>query len=99
VSRRKTPGTYGHATDHSWLQGIVNQFAPGCYELHYCETAADDTLGGNVHLTPDPRLASLRTGDLVSVEGDIVQGEDGLAEQTGAGVPEYRVRELWLIQH
>jgi hypothetical protein len=97
VSRRKAPGVYGHASDYSWLQGIVNQYAPGRYQLIYCESPADDPLGGKVGLVEDARLKLLQTGDIILVEGDPLQGEELPPRRAENNCPRYRVRQIFVL--
>jgi len=90
VARLKAPGVYGHAPDHSWLQGVLEQADSGQFILHYGDSSAEDPWGSRVNLETDPRLVQLRPGDVVRVEGEIISKEKAS--------PRYRVREVWLVQ-
>ncbi len=94
--RRQVPETFGHAPDHSWLQGILEKHYSGHWELRYCDPAREDKHGGKVVLVENPRLAQFKPGDLVLVEGEILP-ENG-ARSAWRHFPQYRVKEVWLAQ-
>jgi hypothetical protein len=96
VSRRKRSGAYGHAPDHSWLQGIFDRLADGRLELRYTRPAEDEPWSGKVNLVDDPRFAQLRPGDVIRIEGELVDRAGSPArDQTP---PTYRAGAIWLIQ-
>jgi hypothetical protein len=90
VARLKTPEAYGYAPDHSWLQGVLEQADSGQLILRYGDSSVEDPLGGRVNLETDARLVQLRPGDVIRVEGEIISREKAL--------PQYRVREVWLVK-
>lgn len=95
---RHVDGTYAHAADYGWLQGVIDRHYLGYLTLRYCDYSADDRWGGKVILDEDPRLASLHDGDLVQVEGDLVAGSTAAADQPWDHYPHYRIRMLQLIK-
>ena len=94
VSRSRPARAYGHAPDYSWLQGIFNRSPDSRPELRYARPAGDDPGGGKVTLQEDPRFAQLRPGDIVRVEGKLVDqpGEPASPQRL------YRADSVWLIQ-
>ena len=98
VSRRGPATIHDHAADHSWLQGVVDKHYHGHWELRYCDPSEEDEWGGKVILDDDSRLASLKAGDVVRVEGEIVR-EDGKAKRgTWNHFVLYRIKDLQVIQ-
>jgi hypothetical protein len=91
-------GTYGHAPDHRWLQGVLDKHYQGHFGLRYCDAAVEDSWGGKVRLEADPRLAQFQDGDVIRVEGDLVPRETGAAQETWDHYPHYRIRNVELIQ-
>jgi hypothetical protein len=67
VMRRKVSGTFGHAPDFSWLQGVVRKSSDGHWELQFSESSA----AGRVVLADDPRLEQLQDGDVIQLEGSL----------------------------
>jgi hypothetical protein len=94
--RRQVPETYGHAPDYTWLQGILERHSRGSWELRYGDPAVDDRWGGKVTLPDEPRLAAFQDGDLILVEGEIVPDQG--PPSAWRHFPEYRVKEIWLVQ-
>jgi hypothetical protein len=88
-------GTYGHAADYSWLQGTLDRHYTGHYNLRYCDSTKEDPFGGKVRLEDDPRLANFREGDVVIVQGGLVQ-ED--SKQGWKHFPRYHVIDIRLVQ-
>jgi hypothetical protein len=98
VSRKGPASIHGHAADHSWLQGVVDKHYHGHWELRYCDPSEEDEWGGKVILDDDPHLASLKAGDVVRVEGEIVR-EDGQAKRgTWNHFVHYKIKDLQVIQ-
>jgi hypothetical protein len=98
VSRRGPASIYGHAADHSWLQGIMVKHYLGHLELRYCDAGDDDEWGGKVILEDDSRLARFKEGDVVRVEGEIVL-EDGKAKRGAWNhFVHFRIKDIRLVQ-
>ncbi len=98
VARRKWLGTYGHAPDHSWLQGVLETQGTDTMCLRYSASPAGDNWGGRVSLQDDARLAQLKDGDVVLVEGEMVQETGESESQTRRSCPVYRIHDVWLVQ-
>jgi hypothetical protein len=99
TSRRKVSGTHGHASDYSWLQGILERGPTGGVDLIYSRVRVgkEDAWGGRVHLQNDDRLAIFQVGDIVLVEGEL------LFQQAGGGAgastpPFYVVHQIWAVR-
>jgi hypothetical protein len=90
-------GFYGHAADHSWLQGILDKHYIGHFDLRYCDPSMEDSWGGKVSLDNDPRLAQFKDGDVVRVVGELVPREEG-SRETWSHYPRYHIREVQLIE-
>jgi hypothetical protein len=90
--RRLVPETYGHASDYSWLQGVLSKPPQGPAILRYHETPTDDKWRGQVALGSDPHLAPFDDGDLVLVEGEL------LADPSDGPYPRFRIRAMWLVR-
>jgi hypothetical protein len=98
VSRRGPTSIHGHAPDYSWLQGVIDKHYQGHLELRYCDPSEEDEWGGKVILEDDSRLAELKAGDVVRIEGEIVR-EDGKAKRgTWNHFVLYRIKDIQLIQ-
>jgi hypothetical protein len=95
---RQVSGNYGHATDYSWLQGVVDKHYQGHLYLRYCDHSVEDTWGGKVCLPDDPRLAQLKDGDVIQVEGEIVPDHDQTSRGAWHHYPHYQIRDLKVIQ-
>jgi hypothetical protein len=85
----------GRAADYSQLTGqlFFVHADGGLWVLRYAPLSQDDGNGGSVVLGRDRHLDNYREGDLVTVEGSLVQ-------QRGSqrlGGPLYRVRSIQLI--
>jgi homeobox protein ESX1 len=96
--RQPVQGTHGHAADYTWLQGILDKHYLGHLNLRYCDCTVEDTWGGKVRLLDDPRLAQLKEGDVVFVEGELVRDQAQAPGSTWKQYPTYRVREVQLVQ-
>jgi hypothetical protein len=66
----------------------------GTWLLHYGDNGAD-RVGGLVILSPVARMDGLRNGDLVSVQGELLNERP----EAGFGAPVYRAYEVTFIQH
>ncbi len=98
AQRREVSGSYGHAADYTWLQGILDKNFHGHFSLRYCDAAVDDQWGGKVHLEDDPRLAQFKEGDVVMVEGEIVRENGQPVRGAWNHYPRYHIRSVKLIQ-
>ena len=98
VSRRGPATIHGRAADHSWLQGVIDKHYQGHWELRYCDPSEEDEWGGKVILDDDSRLTSVKPGDVVRVEGEIVR-ENGIAKRgTWNHFVHYKIKDLQVIQ-
>lgn len=95
---RKVQGTYGHAADYSWLQGVLDRHYHGHLDLRYCDATVEDTFGGKVCLESDPRLAQFQEGDTIVVEGMLLPANNQAAQGNLKSYPHYRVYNVWLVQ-
>lgn len=92
---RQVEGTYGHAPDYSWLQGVLDRHYLGHYELRFCDPALEERWGGKVRLVDDPRLKDFRDGDLVVVRGTMETNIPPLSE--GWHYPHYHISAILLL--
>ncbi len=97
VSRQKLMASTGHAPDYSWFQGVVGSSESGGLELRYADSPEADALGGKIRLEDDPRLAQVKIGDVIRVEGAMVKRLNEATRQADATQPVYRIREMWLV--
>jgi hypothetical protein len=51
-----------------------------------------------VFLDDDARLAQVRAGDVILVEGELLSALQTPVRQTSAAEAHFRIRELWLVQ-
>jgi hypothetical protein len=98
VSRSGPASIHGHAPDHAWLQGVIDKHYQGHLELRYCDPSEEDAWGGKVILEDDPRLAQCKDGDVVRVEGEIVQEAGKPKRGAWNHFVQYRIKEIKLIQ-
>ena len=94
---RQVSGNYGHATDYSWLQGVVDKHYQGHLYLRFCDPSVEDTYGGKVCLQDDPRLAQLKDGDVIQVEGQVAPDQDQNSRGAWRHYPHYQIRDLKVI--
>jgi hypothetical protein len=88
----------GHETDYSWITGQLYRFeADGrpLWVIRYATPEIQDTHGGSVVLVPAMDLHNYRNGDLVSVQGQLLNG-GARSEQVNA--PLYRASDINLIE-
>ena len=74
--QRKVAGTFGHASDYSWLQGKVRRWSHEYWELRFCEYETGDERtdarwGGRVLLEDSARFERLQDGNVIRVEGRV----------------------------
>jgi hypothetical protein len=68
---------FGHAADHSWLSGqVVYAHSSNTWRLHYASVDSADPYGGTVTLMPSDKLADLKDGQYVRVEGHLTKPND-----------------------
>jgi hypothetical protein len=96
--QRRVPGIYGNAPDYGWLQGLVDKHYQGHWYLRFCDPSVEDKYGGKVCLLEDPRLAQLKDGDVVFVEGEIVQDKETVNRGPWHHYPRYQIRTLRPVQ-
>jgi hypothetical protein len=96
--QRHVPGVYGNAPDYGWLQGVVDKHYQGHWYLRFCDPSVEDKHGGKVCLLDDPRLAQLKDGDVVFVEGEIVQDKETVNRGPWHHYPRYQIRTLKPVQ-
>lgn len=92
-------GQFGHAPDHSWLQGIFEKHYRGHCYLRFCDHATDDSLGGKVCLDRDPVFDAFKDGDIIYVEGSLNTEPDTERHEAWKRYPRYKVRTARLIGH
>lgn len=86
---------FGHASDLSWLRGVLDRHFDGHFELRYSAHTIDDRWGGKVRLEDDPKLAGFRDGDVIRVEGALVPGESPVAWDQA---PRYKAWAFQLVR-
>lgn len=64
----------GRAENHSWIIGQLH-VKDGVHELHYAPADKADRFGGILLLQMKGNLSALRDGDLVRVEGTVLEGD------------------------
>jgi hypothetical protein len=89
------PGTYGHANDHSWLQGKVDRPYSGGVKLRYCDVCEDDAWGGSVFLVSSLPLEGLKNGAIILVEGRPAAASN---RQGFFSNPTYEVQRLTVLR-
>jgi hypothetical protein len=97
VAARMVEGTYGHAADYTWLQGVLDRHYRGHLELRYRPLSEEDAHGGKVRLEDDPRLAEFRPGDVIAVEGELLADPDG-SNPPWSQYKRYHVRAVRLVE-
>lgn len=96
--RRQVPGTYGHAADYGWLQGVLEKHSRGHLDLRYCDPGVEDKWGGKVSLEEDPRLTQFKEGDVILVEGELRAPDPVAGHRLRYAGPRYQIRQIWLAQ-
>jgi hypothetical protein len=96
---KPVPGTYGHAPDYAWLQGVLDKHYHGHLDLRYCDPTMEDDWGGKVCLEEDPRLKDVKEGDVIFVEGEIVVENGKTKRGAWNHYPNYRIRNLEIVRH
>lgn len=87
-------GTPGHAADYTWLCGQVqySRLSKG-WRLRYAGVEETDAYGGSVTLVDDGRLANLKDGDVVRVQGHL----ENVSERSIA--PHYVIHSVEVQAH
>jgi hypothetical protein len=85
--------SFSHAPDYHWLCGqVLYSKHNNAWRLRYASVDEEDPYGGSVTLAEDPRVANLKDGQFVRVEGQFITREDkGIA-------PPYQVDNLQVIE-
>jgi len=96
--QRRVPGIYGNAPDYGWLQGVADKHYQGHWYLRFCDPSVEDKYGGKVCLLDDPRLAQLKDGEVVFVEGEIVQDKETVNRGPWHHYPRYQIQTLKPVQ-
>jgi hypothetical protein len=84
---------YGAATDFHWLIGTLEKTWDGHVELRFRRPGLDGP-DGKVRLEDDPRLAALRDGEAVRVEGALVPT---LVPPPSGSLPRYKATAITRI--
>jgi hypothetical protein len=87
----------GHADDYTWVTGqlFYVHAGNGMWVIRYATADTEDRYGGSVVLAPAVNMKNFREGDLVSVEGEILN--EGRASKNLGG-PSYRATHVELIE-
>jgi hypothetical protein len=84
----------GHEADHTWLVGQLYRLG-NMWVMRYAVAEEKDRHGGNVLLTTATDMQNFREGDLVSVQGQVINGGRH-SEQIPC--PVYRATEVSLVE-
>jgi hypothetical protein len=87
---------FGHAEDFRWLIGALFQNDKGKMCLRFAPAPRDDRLGGIILLSPIEALAPFQIGDLLFLEGELI---DSPIPDTPKQAPVYRIRTVKLLRH
>jgi hypothetical protein len=87
----------GHSEDYSWVTGQLYfiRAGKGLWVVRYATADTEDKYGGGVVLAPAVNMKNFREGDLVSVQGEIL--DEGRASKNLGG-PLYRASHVELIE-
>ena len=87
----------GHADDYSWVTGQLYYIhtGKGLWVVRYATVDTEDKYGGSVVLAPAVNMKNFREGDLVSVQGDVLN--EGRPSRNLGG-PFYRAEHVELIE-
>jgi hypothetical protein len=88
---------YAHASDYSWLEGVLERRVSGGLYLRYCDPSTEDRWGGKVGLEFDTQLSHLPDGQRLHVEGEMIPETDDAPRTNWNPYPQYRVRSLRTI--
>ncbi len=62
----------GRDAKFGWVVGTLDKHHKGYWTLRYADFGDDDSWGGKVRLSDDPRLTDLKDGDTLFVEGELL---------------------------
>ena len=87
----------GHAEDFSWVTGQLFYIhaGKGLWVVRYATVDTEDQYGGSIILAPVVNMKNFREGDLVSVQGEILNGQRA---SKNLGGPSYRADHVELIE-
>ncbi|MBI1917408.1 MAG: hypothetical protein HYS12_22130 [Planctomycetes bacterium] len=88
-------GPYARSADSRWLQGVLERTPDNRWLLRY-EPMSRDSGAGKVFVEGHERLDLFEPGDVIRVEGALVEEPQGGSERLPH--PRYRVRHVELIQ-
>jgi hypothetical protein len=88
---------YDRSRDYRWVQGVLEKSVDEQWLLRY-EPISRDVYAGKVVLEGHPRLDLLRPGDVIRVEGVLVEENGTAAANAWIPHPRYRVDSLALIR-
>lgn len=78
VSGRATQTRFGHAADYAWLMGELQYIQTRkAWHLRYAPTDEQDPYGGTVTLVGDGLTSECKSGQIVHVEGNLINPESG----------------------
>ena len=85
-----------HADDYSWVQGTLYRVhvRGGVWVVRYASLDVTDRFGGSLVLARDHRIDDLHEGDLVRVQGELLNDRSSVF----LGGPLYRVLDVTLLQ-
>jgi hypothetical protein len=87
------PAGFGHAPDYSWVTGELEHIrARNVWRLRYAPADQEDRFGGTVLLVGDGLPAERKNGQIVRVEGQLVNPE------TTEARPPYWVRSFQVLK-
>jgi hypothetical protein len=87
----------GHENDYSWITGQLYYIEAdgGRWIVRYATADTEDRYHGNILLPPDVNMRNFRSGDLVSVQGEVLNG--GIPSRIGEA-PFYKVNSIDVIE-
>jgi hypothetical protein len=87
----------GHEDNYSWITGQLYYIDAdgGRWIVRYATADTEDRYHGNILLPPDVNMRNFRSGDLVSVQGEILNG--GIPSRIG-DAPFYKVNSIDVIE-
>jgi hypothetical protein len=88
---------YARAADYRWLQGVLERTPGEQWVLRY-EALSRDSQGGKVVLEGHARLDLLQPGDIIRVQGQLIEDKEATAQAAWLPHPRYSVSSVRLIQ-
>lgn len=85
------------AADYKWVQGrlqIIHTRHGEC-RVRYCSIDKEDLYGGSLVLKHDARLEEFKEGDIVRIEGSVIEDRSGRPFATAS----YRIDSIRLVEH